>query len=41
MFPQYGELRPTSAWDLLVSVRHPSKFQLVSRLGSVCTASPL
>jgi len=35
---QYGELRPTSNWDLLASLGHPSKFQRVSclsRLGSV------
>jgi len=32
---QYGELRPTSGWDLLASLRHPCKFQRVSRLGSV------
>jgi len=25
--PQYGELRPTSGWDLLASLGHPSKFQ--------------
>jgi len=34
---QYGELRPTSSWDLLASLRHSSKFQRVSRLGSVTT----
>jgi len=36
--PQYGEhgeLRPTSGWDPLASLGHPTKFQLVSRLGSV------
>ena len=33
--PQYGELRPTSGWDRFVSLGHPTKFQLVSRLGSV------
>jgi len=33
--PQYGELRPTSGWDVLASLGHPSKFQRVSRLGSV------
>jgi len=32
---QYGELRPTSGWDPFVSLRHPSKFQRASRLGSV------
>ena len=35
MSPQYGELRPTSGWDHLVSLWNPTKFQLVSRLGSV------
>jgi len=35
MSSQYGELRPTSDWDLLASLGHPSKFQQVSRLGSV------
>ena len=33
--PQHGELRPTSGWDRFVSLGHPTKFQLVSRLGSV------
>jgi len=32
---QCGELRPTSGWDRFVSLGHPSKFQRVSRLGSV------
>jgi len=32
---QYGELRPTSGWDRFVSLGRPSKFQRVSRLGSV------
>jgi len=32
---QYSELRPTSGWDHFVSSGHPSKFQRVSRLGSV------
>jgi len=31
----YGELRPTSGWDLLASLGHPCKFQRVSCLGSV------
>ena len=31
----YGELWPTSGWDLLASLGHPSKFQRVSRLGGV------
>jgi len=35
MSPQYDELRPTSGWDLFVSLEHPCKFQLVSCLGSV------
>jgi len=35
MPPQYGELRPTSGRDLLASLRHPWKFQRVSRLRSV------
>ena len=35
MSSQYGELRPTSGWDLLARLGHPGKFQRVSRLGSV------
>jgi len=35
MSSQYGELRPTSGWDLLASSRQPCKFQRVSLLGSV------
>jgi len=35
MVVPYSELRPTSGWDLLASLRHPCKFQCVSRLGSV------
>jgi len=35
MSSQYGELRPTSGWDLLASLVHPSTFQRVSRLGSI------
>jgi len=35
MFPQYGELWPTSGWDRSGSLGHPCKFQLVSRLGSI------
>jgi len=31
---EYGELRPTNGWDWLTSLGHPSKFQLVSHLGS-------
>jgi len=33
--PQYGELRPTNGWDQFRSLGYPSKFQRVSRLGSV------
>jgi len=32
---QCGELWPTSHWDRFVSLGHPSKFQRVSRLGSI------
>jgi len=39
--PQYGELRPTSGWDRSGSLGHPSKFQRVSRLGSVTAATSL
>ena len=35
MFLQYGELLPTSGWDLLACLRHPCKFQRILRLGSV------
>jgi len=28
-------LQPTNGWDLLASLRHPCKFQWVSRLGSI------
>jgi len=35
MSSQYGELRPTSDWDLLASFGHPCKFQRVLCLGSV------
>ena len=35
MTPQYGELWPTNGWDPSGSLRHPCKFQRVSRLGSV------
>jgi len=35
MSSQYGKHRPTSNWDLLASLGHPSKFQQVSHLGSV------
>ena len=33
--PQYGELPPTSGWDRFRSLGHPSKFQRLSRLGSI------
>jgi len=32
---QYGELLPTSGWDLLAGLGHPIIFQRVSLLGSV------
>jgi len=32
---QYGEVWPTSGWDRFVCLGDPSKFQRVSRLGSV------
>ena len=35
MSPHYGEHRPTKGCDLLASLGQPSKFQRVSRLGSV------
>jgi len=35
MSSHYDELQPTSGWDLLASLGHPSKFQLVSHLGSI------
>ena len=35
MSSQYGELRPTTCWDLLTCFGYPSKFQRISRLGSV------
>jgi len=35
LFPQYGELRPTSGWDRSGSLGHPCKFQRLSRQGSV------
>jgi len=41
MSSQYGELRPTSGWDLFVSLGHPSKFQRVSRLSFVTAATSL
>jgi len=33
MSSEYSELRPTSDWDLLSSLGHPSKFQRVSHIG--------
>ena len=41
MSSQYGELRPTTGWDWLASLEHPSKFQRVSRLGFVAAATCL
>ena len=35
MSPQYGELQPTNGWDRFGRLGHPSKFQRVTRLGSV------
>jgi len=35
MFSQYAERRSTNGWDRFGSLGHPSKFQRVSRLGSV------
>ena len=35
MFSEYGELRSTNGWDPFGSLGHPSRFQRVSRLGSV------
>jgi len=35
MSSQYGGLRHTSGWDRFGSLGHPSKFQRISRLGSV------
>jgi len=37
----YGELRPTNGWDGCGSLEHPSKFQLVSRLGFITAATSL
>jgi len=41
MSPQYGKLRPTSGCDRSGSLRHPSKFQRVSHLGSITAAMSL
>jgi len=38
---QYCELRPTSGWDRLASMGHPSKFQRVSHLGFITAATSL
>jgi len=35
MSSQHGELRPTNGWDPSGSLRHPSKFQRVSRLAEL------
>jgi len=35
MSSQHGKLRPTSGWDRLASLGHPSTFQRVLCLGSV------
>jgi len=34
MSSQYGELRPSSGWDLLASLEHTSTFQRLSRLNA-------
>jgi len=39
MSSQYGKLRPTSGWNLLASLGHPSKFHRVSHLGFVTAAT--
>jgi len=41
MSSQYGELWPTSGWDLLSSLGHPSKFQGVLRRGFVTAPTSL
>ena len=43
MSSYYGELQPTDGWDLLAmaSLRHPSRFQRISRLGFVTAATSL
>jgi len=38
---QYGEFWPTNGWDRFESLRHPSKFQRVSRLGFVTAVTSL
>jgi len=41
VFSQYGEIRPISGWDGFTSLEHPSKFQLVSRVGFVTEPTSL
>ena len=41
MSSQYGELPPHNGWDRFTSLGHPSKFQLVSHLGFISTATLL
>jgi len=41
MSSQYGKLRPTSGCDRFISLGHPSKFQRVSHLGFITTATLL
>jgi len=41
MSSQCGKLRPTNGWDWFGSLRHPSKFQRLSRLGFVTAATSL
>jgi len=41
MCPQYGELQPTSGWDRLAGLGHPSKFQRLSRLGFFTASTSL
>jgi len=41
MSSQYGEHRPTSGWDRLAGLGHPSKFQRLSRLGFTTAATSL
>ena len=41
MNPQYGELQPTNGSDRFTSFGHPNKFQRVSRLGFVTSATSL
>jgi len=35
MSSQYGDLWTTSGWDRFVSLGHSTKFQMLSRLGSI------